>query len=378
MKLYSIGLKDLPFTPESTQIIYVESSYDKKANRFMRRHHRRICRHFMKSHGYQFCYMPYLYKGLKDRYGLSCKWGVFSIKPQPAESDYILRFMARPENRQKIEPSLLFLTVESESQEGGEIIYKGVVLEDFGWRNRRLEDALSAIVTEKNRASQRVYEAKRKAQNAKSVDGKNEEKKDDSGPRFSLRDNHQMYDQVKAQYKDEETWQLINEIESRVEVLAQKGMTRPILEQIVAPHEGVSRMVITRDFRILLTDYDNMEIQMTPIVKAVYILFLRHPEGIIFKHLVDYREELKKIYELIREESLDASRMQSVIDVTDPMKNSINEKCARIREAFVTRIDEHLAVNYIVQGERGEPKRIPLHRDFVEWQSTHFDSHLYK
>ena len=47
---------------------------------------------------------------------------------------------------------------------------------------------------------------------------------------------------------------------------------------------------------------------------------------------------------------------------------SINEKVARIREAFVTRFDERLAVNYIIQGERGEAKRIPLHREFVKWQ----------
>ena len=30
--------------------------------------------------------------------------------------------------------------------------------------------------------------------------------------------------------------------------------------------------------------------------KAVYLLFLNHPEGILFKHLPDYREELTEIY----------------------------------------------------------------------------------
>ena len=186
--------------------------------------------------------------------------------------------------------------------------------------------------------------------------------------RYSLSANHAMYDYVQAEYPDMETQQLINEIEARVAKLAQKGISERILHQIVSKPEVVSRMRITRDYRIILTDYNNMEIVMTPLVKAVYFLFLRHPEGIVFKNLMDYRTELQKIYEDIKGERLDDKKMQSIIDTTDPTNNSINEKCARISEAFVTRFDERLAVNYIIQGERGEAKRIPLHREFVEWQ----------
>ena len=40
---------------------------------------------------------------------------------------------------------------------------------------------------------------------------------------------------------------------------------------------------------------------MTPIVKAVYFLFLRHPEGILFKELIDYRDELDMIYRSVKE-----------------------------------------------------------------------------
>ena len=38
-------------------------------------------------------------------------------------------------------------------------------------------------------------------------------------------------------------------------------------------HKRVSRMVITRDYRILLTDYDNAEVSMEPLNKVVYLLF---------------------------------------------------------------------------------------------------------
>lgn len=58
---------------------------------------------------------------------------------------------------------------------------------------------------------------------------------------------------------------------------------------------------------------------------------------------------------------------QSVNDVTDPTKNSINEKCARIREAFLSSFDETFAQNYYVVGERSTPKKVVLDRALVQW-----------
>lgn len=50
------------------------------------------------------------------------------------------------------------------------------------------------------------------------------------------------------------------------------------------------------------------------------------------------------------------------------MLNSINEKCARIRAAFIKEFDHHLAKYYVVTGERGEAKKITLPRDLVIWE----------
>ena len=108
---------------------------------------------------------------------------------------------------------------------------------------------------------------------------------------------------------------------------------------------------------------------MTPIVKAVYILFLSHDEGIPFKSLADYRKELLGIYLTIKGENEPTEEiLKSICAVTDPFNNSINEKCARIREAFVSQFDEEIAKHYFVTGKRGEPKRITLSRDLVEWE----------
>ena len=150
--------------------------------------------------------------------------------------------------------------------------------------------------------------------------------------------------------------------------MRQRGIAEYILEQLIHPDDRLSRLVVTKDNRIILPDYNNMEIMLEPINKAVFLLFLKHPEGIVFKHLPDYRKELADIYQMIKPLGLNERALQSIEDVTNPLLNSINEKCARIRGAFISKFDEELAQHYYIYGRRGEPKKISLPRDLVIWE----------
>jgi hypothetical protein len=48
------------------------------------------------------------------------------------------------------------------------------------------------------------------------------------------------------------------------------------------------------------------------------------------------------------------------------MRNpSINQKCARVREAFRNIMEEHLAKSYYIDGYNSEPKKIALPRSLV-------------
>ena len=162
--------------------------------------------------------------------------------------------------------------------------------------------------------------------------------------------------------------ELMEEVRERINKLRQRGIAEYLLEKLVHPDNRLSRLVITKDWRILLPDYNDMEIKMEPLVKAVYLLFLSHPEGIAFKQLPDYREELTKIYNQLKPSGLTDRAIQSIEDVTNPMLNSINEKCARIRAAFVGQFDEYMARSYYIDGLRGEVKKIALPRHLVTWE----------
>ena len=129
----------------------------------------------------------------------------------------------------------------------------------------------------------------------------------------------------------------------------------------------LSKLTITKDFSIILSDY-NKEVKLEPIVKAVYLLFLNHPEGIAFKCLPDFREELTQIYVKLKPFGMSERVLQSIEDVTNPLLNSINEKCSRVRAAFQPLVDASLVDQYIIIGKSGEEKKITLPRNLVVWE----------
>ena len=128
------------------------------------------------------------------------------------------------------------------------------------------------------------------------------------------------------------------------------------------------RLVVTEDYKIILADGTNTEVKMEPLVKAIYLLFLSHPEGIVLKCLSDYKEELAQLYLLLRPTGLTDRVLQSIDDVTNPTLNSINEKCTRIRKAFSRILPQSVARYYSIYGRRCEPKKIDLPRDLVTWE----------
>ena len=160
---------------------------------------------------------------------------------------------------------------------------------------------------------------------------------------------------------------LIKEMQEKVQMLKGYGMTEEeIISQLFCCHP-LPKLMISRSYRIFLGD-ERKEVHLEPLVKSVYLLFLKHPEGINFKGLPDYREELTRIYDKVRPWGLSDRAIQSIEDVTNPLLNSINEKCTRIRKVFTSILDSSIVEQYYIKGKRGEPKKISLPRELVTWE----------
>lgn len=381
-----LKFKQLPFTPEQGQVIYIESEYNEKLNKFIRNHYESLKSDFAEK-GLRFCYLPLLAEET-IRYNAPYV-GRERLKQLASQVPSLSKFAIGADN---IEPSLAFAINLPVTDESGNIILQCVPIRTKWYmpttltfqnlineiksiqkvqydryikvdRIRKAKDALDAKKEEEKRAK---WIAEMNLFRQKEQKHPEEAKDNTEDVRFSISISPGSLDADDT--FDEESLELIESIRKKIEALRNKGVNTMILHSLIDEGEKISRLKITKDYRIFLTDYNNKEIKMTPLPKAVFFLFLRHPEGIAFKCLMDYSKELERIYKRLNDGELDSSQYQSIYRIADPFDNSINEKCARIREAFVSCIDERLAKNYFVTGMRGEPKRITLDRSMVIWE----------
>ena len=188
--------------------------------------------------------------------------------------------------------------------------------------------------------------------------------------------NDDLYDEDLRQYsqieepavQDLEPDEQAKAILAEIERLQRKyGITIEDLEAVIAFRVKLSRLRITEKKAIVLEDFDHREVKMDTLTKAVFLLFLKHPEGIRYKELSDYQQELEEIYSSITgREDLDSIR-KSVSDLCDPLNNSINEKVSKVKKAFKDVLNEHTARFYYIDGKKGTAKRIALDRSLVLW-----------
>ena len=306
--------------------------------------------------GFHIIYLPLLLKCLKDKKVLKYRAPYLDdagLDDVSIGNDYLLQYLDNPEDKDKLKHG--FVRTED--------IYRGDDGKDRATNRFYPVTSKSGepLADQLHRIGKQISEEKIQQQQLL-------ESKETSWDDYGYAVHQDADDSFNSQIEEENIDDLIEEIRERIVKLRQRGISQSILEQLIHPDDRLSRLVITKDYRLLLPDYQDMEIKMEPLVKAVYLLFLKHPEGILFKRLPEYRQELTDIYVKLRPAGLTDRASQSIEDVTNPLLNSINEKCARIRGAFVGQFDDHLARHYYIDGLRGEAKKIALPRDLVVWE----------
>ena len=379
--LFTLYLNKLPFRPDFKQIIYVGGDKDDKVTQLVVRNFH-FLRDYCESNGYTFCYIPYVIEDLlsKERMHYNAP---FAKSKREAEymmsNDFILDYLVQPEKRAEFTPSFLFYGPKCRDiqAEGAEDIMQGIAISEETFRGNGLRNVLDEIFDEAKPKTDNVrFSIAFKLEDDTSDDKAREEggkllregeKSEEDGAQQSL-----LPDDATAQYGglNYQSKKLINEITERLEKLRTIGVESHIIEALFKNHKRrLSRLVITKDYRIVLPDYFGMEIRITPMQKAIYLLFLRHAEGIYIKDLPDYREELKNIFARLYPNGATESWQRTIEKVTTPYDNAINENLSRIRSAFIGQFNDLLAHNYYVTGERLEARRITLPREMVKWET---------
>lgn len=166
---------------------------------------------------------------------------------------------------------------------------------------------------------------------------------------------------------NEEEKMVRNKAQELIERLLNEGMSEEAIWALFAPEQKLSTIKITESFQLILPEYDNMEIPLPAIQKAVYFLFLRHPEGICFKDMYDYREELLSIYRKLAQRGTTDKLVATIDDLVNPLSNSMNEKCSRIKNMFCYYLTDSLAKHYYISGDKGERKLIDIDYTTIKW-----------
>lgn len=128
-----------------------------------------------------------------------------------------------------------------------------------------------------------------------------------------------------------------------------------------------SHLVITPNtYQVLLPDY-NKEFPFTTQVKALYILFLNHPEGIRIKEIADYKKEFTNIYLHVTRWG-DVNRLKEIVDKLLNVwnRNALDAKKSQCNKIIRKTIPEkHLQKYYEIEVHPGEPHKINLDRSLV-------------
>lgn len=361
------------FTKPS-MVLYVEDSYNPEINDFIQLNFKQIVDTF-NSKDIDFCYLPYLLQN--ENYQAVVSYNRPYLQ-HDLYNDSVAKVYSKIEQllfQPFLGSGLVWIESDKSSPEsaiGFQLIEDKSFIDQF--------NLLATAIYEINDDEKKLRESYYQPEYKRTFKELNEEETNlfaesivdeeskpyDSGIRFRI-----VREKDADSEFDFEAYRLADEIRTRIQLLKESGslsLIGDILDEIQGTTKKLSTVFITNDYRIFLKDYNMKEVVMAPLPKSVFILFMRHPEGILFKQLSNYHDELLSIYRNITvHENIDQA-IESIRAMTDPLNNSINEKCSRIRAAFLEVIADNLAQHYYVTGKRGEPKKIIFDRSLVEFQ----------
>lgn len=141
---------------------------------------------------------------------------------------------------------------------------------------------------------------------------------------------------------------------------------------------------ITKDLRIFLVEgnsgndgngenvrhstYAAREIQLKPLCRMLFILFLRHPEGINFKDLILYEQEMLDIYGRITRRGDALTMQRSIRHITDSTNSLMSVHRSQLSRSLGRYIDKTILPQYLISTGKGSTRSIPLSRELVEWE----------
>jgi hypothetical protein len=121
-----------------------------------------------------------------------------------------------------------------------------------------------------------------------------------------------------------------------------------------------------RQRKLRFKDIGNLELKPGPRELAVYIFFMNHQEGVIFKQIEAHREEISYLYRQISVTDIESRIINTIDAMLDHTNNTMHELVSKINDLIKNNIGVEAAKEYIIQGKKGEKFSILLDRKLLD------------
>ena len=149
----------------------------------------------------------------------------------------------------------------------------------------------------------------------------------------------------------------------------QKRLTELGVRAEAVPKDDTQiNLFIDKKYTIRMDSPDGWILPLRPLVRSLFILFLRHPEGILLKQRDLYREELEEIYSVISPNTAQEDVRARVGRMVNLQDNSFSEKASVLNARLEALLPKGTADRCKIHGSNGHPRRISLPPLWIHWE----------
>jgi hypothetical protein len=128
----------------------------------------------------------------------------------------------------------------------------------------------------------------------------------------------------------------------------------------------ITSLIITENGDIQLPEYVNKELTLSHLTKTIFIFFLQQEAPILITELEIHKHTLLKLYKIISYRN-DLERMEkSIEELTKGNAEGVYTHISRVKNAVNKIFSKRIAPYYYITGTKNEPKQILLEKKYIE------------